>query len=462
MRLRDWPARVVFRLRHPKPTVRWRLTLIYGGLFLICGAGLLAITYALVAHSLTPAPAALKGRPICARVVPNATDGRPSLKAGEPHKSIGGVVDRGRPEATCQIRDPKQAQTQVQRLLNTRAGGAVAQFVGRTQQVADLHELEIESGIALAIMAIISGALGWVVAGRVLRPLRTITASTQRISEANLHERLALEGPRDELRGLAATIDGLLERLEGAFAAQRQFVANASHELRTPLTAVRALLEMALSDPTATVATFREQCRQALEESHQQERLIDALLALAQGQRGIDRRQAIELSGLTRDVLTASEGAATAQGVTLEASLKHTVIAGDTRLIERLVANLVENAIRYNHRSGRVDAEVMTSGREARLTVTNTGPIVPAKHIDRLLQPFQRDAPDRVDRGGGLGLGLSIVAAIAAAHDAALDIKPRQHGGLKVEVCFPRRDAAPSPQPVDPADRSASVTPTLA
>lgn len=464
MTLRDLPARLTFKLRHPQPTVRWRLTLLYGGLFLICGGALLAITYALVAHNLSSAPVAVTGprgtrARFCTNVSGNASGGA-SLKAGGPNTNIRGIAVRTGTQ--CKVTLPKQAPRQVQRLLRTPAGGVVAQFVGRTQQVADLHELEIESGIALAIMAIISGALGWVVAGRVLRPLRTITTTTHRISEANLHERLALEGPRDELRGLAATIDGLLGRLEGAFDAQRQFVANASHELRTPLTAIRALLEMALSDPNATVATFREQCRQALEESHQQERLIDALLALAQGQRGIDRRESIELSALTSDVLTASEGAATARGVVLEGSLKHTVIAGDARLIERLVANLVENAIRYNDRHGRVDVEVMTSGQDARLTVTNTGATVPADHIDRLLKPFQREGPNRVGRGGGLGLGLSIVAAIAAAHDATLDIKSRQHGGLKVEVRFPRGHAAAPSERQESADRGARVAPTLA
>jgi signal transduction histidine kinase len=316
-------------------------------------------------------------------------------------------------------------------------------FAANGQRGADLHRLEIESGIALAIMTIVAAALGWVVAGRVLRPLRTITAATQQISEASLHHRLAMTGPRDELRMLAATIDGVLERLEGAFDAQRRFVANASHELRTPLTATRALLEMALSDPHATVETFRDTCRQALDEGEQQERLIDALLALAHGQRGIDQREVIDLAAVTRDVLEAHEPSAAAAGVGLDVSLKPALISGDRRLIERLVSNLVENAIRHNSANGVLQTRVEALAGQAMLRITNTGPAVPPEELERLLQPFQRLLPDRVGHGDGAGLGLSIVAAIATAHEAALDIRPRTAGGLEVEVRFRREDGDP-------------------
>ena len=442
MKMRD----VRLRARHPQTTVRWRLTLIYGGLFLVCGAGLLAVTYALVARSLTPTALTGPRTGYCARVTVPAgavahADGNVAIRPA-PNS---GVVVNGRGSAfppftkggsPCQIAVPKNAPAAIQRLLRTSAGDQVAGFVRRTQQGTDLHRLEIESGVALAIMAIISGLLGWLVAGRVLRPLRTISDTAQRISEANLHERLAMPGPRDELRKLADTIDGLLARLEGAFAAQRRFVANASHELRTPLTATRALLEMVLSDPKATLATFRESCRHALEESEQQERLIDSLLALAHGQRGIDRRQPVELAGLARDVLAAGEGAATERGVALEASLQPTVISGDAPLIERLVANLVDNAIRHNIDGGHVHVEVRMSGGRAMLTVANSGPLVAPGDVDRLRQPFQRATPERLGRSDGIGLGLSIVDAIAAAHGAALAIRARSDGGLAVEVSF--------------------------
>ena len=322
------------------------------------------------------------------------------------------------------------------------------------QRISDLHQLVIESSIALAIMAIISGALGWVVAGRVLAPLRTMTAATQQMSEANLHERLAMTGPPDELRQLADTIDGLLGRLEGAFDAQRRFVANASHELRTPLTAVRALLEMVLSDPRATVGTFRTTCRQVLEESEQQEQLIDALLALAHGQRGVDARERIDLAAIAGDVLRAHEAEAAARGIRVDVSLEAAPILGDRRLIGRLVSNLVDNALRHNVPGGSVRIVVRTWANDVELSVVNTGPMVPAAEVDRLLQPFQRLAGDRVGHGEGLGLGLSIVAAIANGHDATLEVKPGAEGGLDVSVGFAR---APKPDgtPALPPDAQA-------
>ena len=300
-------------------------------------------------------------------------------------------------------------------------------------------------------MALISTALGWVVAGRVLRPLRTMTTATQEISEENLNRRLSMQGPRDELRQLADTIDGLLGRLEGAFDAQRRFVANASHELRTPLTAVRALLEMVLSDPTATVATFRATCEQVLEESEQQEQLIDALADPGAGparhrSRGDlrPRRGRRRGGGLAR-------GPRRAHRLDLRTSLAPAMISGDARLVERLVSNLVDNAIRHNVAGGRVDVSVQSGGR-ATLTVANTGPVVPEEEVDRLLQPFQRLSPDRTSHRDGLGLGLSIVAAIAGAHGAVLAVRARPEGGLEVEVDFPARAtpslAEPAPVPL--------------
>jgi signal transduction histidine kinase len=247
-----------------------------------------------------------------------------------------------------------------------------------------------------------------------------------------------LPGPRDELGQLADTIDGLLGRLEGAFDAQRRFVANASHELRTPLTSARALLEMVLSDRDATIETFRRTCRQALEENEQQEQLIDALLALAHGQRGIQECEPVELATLMSEILRSHELDAAANGLAVDVSLTPTVVTGDRRLIERLVSNLVENAIRHNVSGGQLEVRVS----DRRLVISNTGRPIPDAEIERLLQPFQRLAQDRVGYRDGIGLGLSIVSAIANAHDAALDIRPGEHGGLRVEVCF----TAPQPE----------------
>jgi signal transduction histidine kinase len=416
-----WRPSFAGRLRQPKTTVRWRLTLLYGGLFLVCGAALLAITYTLVDH------ATVTNGPFQAFV----NTGEPPPAASRPSFQ--------RAPATELARRPKQSLPEpIQKLLKTASGRRAVFTLGSVQRISDLHQLVIESSIALAIMAIISAALGWVVAGRVLAPLRTMTAATQQISETNLHERLAMAGPPDELRQLADTIDGVLGRLEGAFDAQRRFVANASHELRTPLTAVRALVEMVLSDPRATVGTFRTTCRQVLEESEQQEQLIDALLALAQGQRGVDSRERIELAAIVGDVLRAQERKAAGRGIQVDGSLEPASIAGDRRLIGRLVSNLVDNALRYNVPGGTARIVVRARPSDVDLAVINTGPVVPAAEVDRLLQPFQRLAGDRVGHGEGLGLGLSIVAAIAKAHDAALDVKPNAQGGLEIDVRFRR------------------------
>jgi signal transduction histidine kinase len=403
------------RLRNPRTTVRWRLTLLYGGLFLVCGAALLAITYALVAHAARSGPGVVTFRP------PSGAE----------------VAVKQPPVASSFVRaHPGDVPPQLGEVLRSPEGQAAVRFVGRQQRIADLHQLEIESAIALAIMAIISGGLGWLVAGRVLRPVRTITAETREISEANLHRRLSLPGPRDELRTLSDTIDGLLERLERAFDAQRRFVANASHELRTPLTAVRALLEMAISDPHATPATFREICRQALEENEQQERLIDALLALAQGQRGLDGPEPVDLGLVAAAASRAQQADAAAAGVEVAAVLEAAVVSGDRHLLRRLVSNLLQNAIRHNVPDGHVRIEVRRRAEHAVLSVVNTGPVVPAGEIERLLQPFQRLARDRSGYHEGFGFGLSIVAAIATAHEAALDIHPGEDGGLRVEMRF--------------------------
>jgi signal transduction histidine kinase len=436
-------AALASRVRHPQTTVRWRLTLLYGGLFLISGAALLAVTYTLVDNAAVfpqgprwtvvqrdvQAPASILGSAA-------------SIPAGE------SATLQAIPQAPTRKVPPP-----IERLLRTRQGQkALGEVVG-TQRVADLHQLIIESALALALMAIISTALGWVVAGRVLRPLRTMTTATQEISEENLNRRLSMRGPRDELRELADTIDGLLGRLEGAFDAQRRFVANASHELRTPLTAVRALLELVLSDPKATVATFRATCEQVLEESEQQEQLIEALLTLAQGQRGIDRAEALDLASVAGEVLGSREGAAAARNVEIGRALAPATVSGDARLIERLISNVVDNAIRYNVSGGRVDVSVTSNGR-AKLTVANTGPVVPPEELARLLQPFQRLSADRTSHRDGLGLGLSIVAAIARAHDAALAVRARPEGGLEIDVSFPARPApatvesAPVPQSI--------------
>jgi signal transduction histidine kinase len=281
--------------------------------------------------------------------------------------------------------------------------------------------------------------LGWLLSGRVLRPLQTITDTTRNISENDLHQRLALPGPRDELTELGDTIDGLLGRLERAFDSQRRFVANASHELRTPLTVDRAMLQVALADPNITLDSLRAACGEVLEAGREQERLIDALVTLARSQRGLDRKEPVDLAAVASEVLHTHEPSAATRGLHVDAALGDATVPGDARLLYRLVSNLVDNAIRYNIPGGRVQVTLAAGTTEATLTVTNTGALVAPVEVSRLLQPFQRDIPDRTASPNGLGLGLSIVAEIAQAHGANLDVRARPEGGLTVAVSLPAR-----------------------
>jgi signal transduction histidine kinase len=403
MNLRPDPARLVARL--PRRTVRLRLTALYGGLFLASGTGLLAITN-ILARSL---PGPVFHTP--------ATRPRPAPGGRLPHITV----------------SPPTAYLQQ----------VAAQEVH--QHTAALDQLLVVSAIALGIMAIASVALGWLVAGRVLRPLRQMTAATRAISEDNLHQRLAVPGPGDELKDLGDTIDALLERLQAAFDAQRNFVASASHELRTPLTLTRTLLQMALTDPHPTLASYRSTCQDLLEASDQQEQLIEALLTLARSQRGLDHREPADLAVITRDALSAREPDAAARGLAIDASIATAPVQGDARLLQRLAAILIDNAIRHNIPGGRISIRVTADGQHRSLTITNTGPVIPPGEVTRLLQPFQRLTARPAD-GEGLGLGLSIAAAIAKAHHATLTINPGPHGGLDIGVSFPPAIATPAPQ----------------
>jgi signal transduction histidine kinase len=299
------------------------------------------------------------------------------------------------------------------------------------------HQLLVGSAVALAVLVPVALAAGWLVAGRFLRPLRAITATATAISAGNLHQRLGLGEPADELTGLGAILDDLLARLQASFDAQRHFVANVSHELRTPLAGLRTLLEVALADPDADADALRSVCREALALGGHQERLVQALLALATSERGLARSDPLDLADVVRRVLVSRRDRATESGIGLAEDLAPAVTAGDPGLIESLVANLVDNAIRHNHPDGQVGIITRTSGTQAILTITNSGPVVPGDQIERLFQPFQKLAPDRHSRRDGYGLGLAIVNAVARAHHATLDTSARPDGGLAITVRFP-------------------------
>jgi signal transduction histidine kinase len=274
------------------------------------------------------------------------------------------------------------------------------------------------------------------IAGRVLRPLSTITAAARHIAASSLHERLALHGPDDELKELADTLDSLLARLEGSFDAQRRFAANASHELRTPLTRERALLQVTLADPAATVGSWQAVSQELLASNAEQERLIEALLTLAGSEAGPGEPERTDLAFIARQALAAGRPAISGRGLDVQASLQPAAIDADPVLAQQLVANLIDNAVRHNVPDGDIQIGTSTGdGGGAVLSVTNSGPVIPPPEVDRLFQPFQRFGP-RPARDGH-GLGLSIVRAIASSHGAVISARALPAGGLAVDVTFP-------------------------
>jgi signal transduction histidine kinase len=293
---------------------------------------------------------------------------------------------------------------------------------------------------ALAVLVVLVAAalaIGWLIAGRFLRPLGMIIAAAREISASNLHRRLALTGRADEFTELGATLDGLFGRLEAAFDAQRRFVASASHELRTPLAAERSVLQVALADPAADAQTLREACAEVLDLGVQQERLIDALLTLASSERGVEQWEPFDLADVVAKVLVTRGEDAEQRTVGVETALGPATATGDPSLAESLVANLTDNAIRHNGPGGRVEIRTTTTDGRATITVGNTGPVIPPGQLDRLFEPFQRLGTGRIRAADGHGLGLAIVRAIAVAHGATLSAAARPGGGLDIAVSFP-------------------------
>ncbi len=412
----------------PRHTVRLRLTLLYSGLFLASSTVLLAVTYVVVRnltgdpyvtisnHGLTVAGVQVAGRP------PPSEPGAVALSGSGQVRHIAAGTGPDPLRLTA-----RQLEAQAREL----------QRVAIAYHNSELHHLLITYGIALGIMAIVSLGLGWLVAGRILRPMRTITATTRAIGVTDLHQRLALKGPDDELKELGDTVDGLLERLETSFTSQKQFVANASHELRTPLARQRTLGQVALSDPDATAESLRAAHERILASGEEQEQLIDALLTLSRVQGGVLTRKPFELASLVGKLLRAREPEATARGIHITEDLLPARLHGDPRLVEGLAANLLDNALRHNAPGGGVTVTTSTRAGASCLCVTNDGPAVRPEDIERLYDPFERLDGLRPSSGEGFGLGLCIVKAVASAHGATVDTQARPSGGLRVEVRFP-------------------------
>jgi signal transduction histidine kinase len=307
---------------------------------------------------------------------------------------------------------------------------------GPVRPITDLPEVLAYSAVGLAVLAVVSVALGWLVADRALRPLRVITAAARAVSARSLDERLSLAGGYEEFRELGDTLNGLFARLEAAFESQRRFVANASHELRTPLTAERTVLQVALADPAASTESLRAACQQVLQLGEQQGRLVNALLTLATGQSGLRRREPFDLAAVTSRVVASRQPDADRRGVRVAASLDPAIVAGDPALAESLVANLVDNAVRHNVPDGHVHVTTGTHSGRPWFSASNSGPVVPPGEVGRLLEPFQQLEGERTRHEDGHGLGMAIVAAVASAHAADLGVRARPEGGLDVTVTF--------------------------
>jgi signal transduction histidine kinase len=380
-------------------------------LFAVGGAALVLITYLLVAHALhsttstTPTPQIEDAIAKCVAAAQSAGSdsiARAASKCGELY-------------------------------ANGVQAGASA------QRSATLTQLLTYSLIGLVGVTVLAAAAGWIVAGRILRPVRRLTAAARAASEQNLSHRIALQGPRDELRELADTFDTMLERLDRAFTSQRQFIANASHELRTPLTVMRTAMDVVLAKPEPTrdeLVSMTAEVRQAVDRA---ERLIDALLVLARNEQARALVDPLDLATVAEDAL---EGRG-AGGITTITRLGEAPVTGDAVLLERLVNNLIDNAERYNVEGGTVEISTATHDETSVLRVINTGPPVPADMVEHLFLPFTR-LDDRI-RHDGFGLGLTLVSSIAAVHGGTVAAAAGPAGGLDVSVRLPRRDKAAIP-----------------
>jgi signal transduction histidine kinase len=393
-------------VRLPGRTVRTRLTILYGILFVFSGALLLTISSGVAVGT-------------------SSSEARPAGINPAP----GSPLDR----ANARIH-----------LLQAQISQLQSQAAGPSGENKLSHVLLTSSLIALAIMTVISAGLGWLVAGRALRPVRQMTAAAQRISEDSLHERLAVQGPEDELKELGDTIDGLLERLEIAFGAQRRFVANASHELRTPLTTMRASLDVALAKPDPAPPQTVALAGRLRAELDKIDRLLEAFLVLARAQhRALPGRAVIPLDYVVGAALADQAAAISAMNLTVQEadSLGSAWVTGSQALITRMVENVIDNAVCHNTEGGWIRIVSRTAAGRARLIVENGGPLLDQQQVAGLSEPFRRIGADRTGSDKGSGLGLSIVAAIAEAHGGAVDLQARSSGGLRVTINLPASDA---------------------
>ena len=385
-----------------RPTIRIRLTLLYGGMFLMAGIVLLTIIYMLAANALS------EGSDLPFKIV----DARGLRISSSSCPGLSSVVDVGQ--------------------LNGAAGECLLH-----QRAIALDTLLQRSLMALMGLTIVAFAFGYAMAGRVLSPLGRITRTAQRVAGSDLHRRIELGGPDDELKELSDTFDEMLDRLDRAFESQRRFVANASHELRTPLAINRTLLEVQLADPDAS-PELAQLGKTLLATNERSEQLVEGLLLLARSENKIVDKKPVDLAEVASQAVEQSRGEAQTKGVEFRGARKQVFVQGNGVLLERIALNLVQNAVRYNV-PGHGWVEVATEPQPgcAVLVVANTGPVVPAYEVENLFEPFRRLRTERTGSDKGVGLGLSIVRSVVRAHDGSITAEPREGGGLVMRVVLP-------------------------
>ncbi len=416
-------------MRRRTISLRLRLTLSYGGVFFALGFLLIAVSYVLVHQVLVHNPGEFLSR-VAARL---------DLPSGF---------------LAARMPSPSGGQQTVDAFMRTVQDQVVSQL---------LHGLTGVAFTALAVAAAVSVGLGWLIAGRMLRPVQEIATVARRASASTLHERIAMQGPSDELSELADTFDAMLARLETAFAAQREFVANASHELRTPLSIMRTEVDVTLADPRATSADLRRMADTVRTAIARSEDIIDKLLVLAESGQLVDT-ETVHLEALTAEVVRRRTDAAQARGLSFALDLREAPVQGDRALLERLVDNLVGNAVRYARADSVVTVEVGRRPDGAVLRVANAGEVIGPDELPRLFERFYRRGTSRSRRGGGAGLGLAIVAAVAEAHGGTASAASPAGGGLAVTVTLPAAppNAVRITSPAAPPDAAHRDWPSVA
>jgi signal transduction histidine kinase len=389
--------------------LRLRLMLTYTGMFIVAGIMLVALTDALVSRNSATSASSHAAQQYYADVSPGCVKafGHPSLVSSTT-------------------------------LAGCRQGlGIAASAIAERQRGSDRNSFYLYSGLALAIMAVVSAALGWIIAGRALRPVHAVTAAARRASGESLTDRISLTGPSDELKELADTFDAMLDRLDSAFSAQRRFVANASHELRTPLTLMQTSIDVTLAKADRTPAQLEQMAAEVKQAASRADAMIEALLTLARSDAGTTERESVDLAVVAEDALEAASSDIQARQLGVDRDLAEAPVVGDQVLIERMVANLVSNAARHNVPSGWLSVATGMRGGHAFVDVGNSGPRIPADLVAALFEPFRRLRERTGDATDGLGLGLSIARSVSDAHHGTMSAISRPDGGLDISVSLP-------------------------